>query len=147
MDCSRRARRDKQRHAAAQSSIRRYAAEMGSPAIRILVANVILVQRTAAWAFRAATGRILHVMDTRPAIRAATTNDASVLAALHVQARQWAYRDQLPNAFLDELTATIPRREAWRREMLMEPLAERTWVAEIAGRVVGFADTGPSRDA
>src|ERR687886_2546762 len=116
--------------------------------MRIPVANVILVPRTVVWAFRAATGGILHVMDTRPAIRAATTSDSPVLAVLHVQAWQWAYRDQLPNAFLDELTAAIPRRETWRREMLTRPAgAERTWVAEIGGRVVGFADTGLSRDA
>ena len=79
----------------------------------------------------------------RPAIRAATTRGSPVLAALHAQAWQWAYRDQLPDPFLDELTATIRRREAWRRGLLTRPAAvERTWMAEMAGHVVGFADTG-----
>jgi GNAT superfamily N-acetyltransferase len=88
------------------------------------------------------------VLDTRLTIRLATEGDASVLAVLHNQAWQWAYRGQLPDTFLDELSSTLPRREAWRREMLARPPGdERTWVAELGGRVVGFADTGPSRDA
>ena len=86
-------------------------------------------------------------MDTPPTIRAATVDDVPALAQLHVLGWQWAYRDQLPDSFLDGLTASLPRREAWRREMLGQPPAEgRTWVAERAGRIVGFADTGPSRD-
>jgi GNAT superfamily N-acetyltransferase len=88
-------------------------------------------------------------MDTRVTTRRAIEGDEPVLAALHVEAWQWAYRGQLPDTFLNELTATVPRREAWRREMLtrMPPGEERIWVAEMGGRVVGFADTGPSRDA
>jgi ribosomal protein S18 acetylase RimI-like enzyme len=87
-------------------------------------------------------------MDTRVSTRRAIEGDAPALAALHVQAWQWAYRGQLPDTFLNELTATLPRREAWRREMLARrPGEERIWVAEVGGRVVGFADTGPSRDA
>jgi GNAT superfamily N-acetyltransferase len=87
-------------------------------------------------------------MDTRVTVRRATERDAPVLASLHVRAWQWAYRGQLPDAFLDDLTATLPRREAWRREMLARPPGEeRTWVADTDAGVVGFADTGPSRDA
>jgi GNAT superfamily N-acetyltransferase len=87
-------------------------------------------------------------MDARPRTRRAVEGDAPVLAALHIQAWQWAYRGQLPDTLLDELTAALPRREAWRREMLAcPPGEERTWVIELGGRVVGFADTGPSRDA
>jgi len=93
-------------------------------------------------------GRILRVMDVGPTIRQATEGDAPALAAVHVQAWQWAYRGQLPDAFLDELAATLPRREAWRREMLTRSPDElRTWVVAIGGRILGFADTGPSRDA
>jgi ribosomal protein S18 acetylase RimI-like enzyme len=91
---------------------------------------------------------LLHVMETRLTMRRATEADASVLAALHIQAWQWAYRGQLPDTFLDELASTRQWREAWRREMFARPPGdERTWVAEIGGRVVGFADTRPSRDA
>jgi ribosomal protein S18 acetylase RimI-like enzyme len=86
--------------------------------------------------------------------RLAVEGDAPVLAALHVQAWQWAYRGQLPDTFLDELTATLARREAWRREMLVPrspgergTSEERTWVTELGGRVVGFADTRPGQDA
>lgn len=87
-------------------------------------------------------------------MRQAIEDDAPVLAALHVQAWQWAYRfGQLPDTFLNELSAILPRREAWRREawrreMLAGPPGEmRVWVAEMDGRIVGFADNGPSRDA
>jgi GNAT superfamily N-acetyltransferase len=87
-------------------------------------------------------------METQLSTRRAIEGDELVLATLHVLAWQWAYRGQLPDTFLDELTATIPRREAWRREMFARPPGEeRTWVADMGGRVVGFTDTGPSRDA
>ena len=82
-----------------------------------------------------------------PTIRAATPADAPALADLHVRAWQWAYRGQLPDAFLDGLTADLDRRAAFWRESLATPAADRrTWLAEVAGRLVGFADTGPCRD-
>ena len=81
-----------------------------------------------------------------PSIRPATLADVSALAEVHVRAWQWAYRGQLPDAFLEGLTATIERRVAWRQAMLAQPGASRTWVAEVDGRLVGFADTGPCRD-
>ena len=70
-----------------------------------------------------------------------------ILAALRVQAWQWAYRGQLPDTFLDELTATRgARRGGARCPRHPEPFG---WPRGSAGRlrVVGFADTGPSRDA
>jgi L-amino acid N-acyltransferase YncA len=80
-------------------------------------------------------------------VRRAVEADARALAELHVRAWQWAYRNQLPDVFLDGLGATVERREARRREVLAHPESDqRTWVAEVAGQIVGFADTGPSRD-
>lgn len=81
-----------------------------------------------------------------PWIRAATLADAPALAIVHVSAWQWAYRGQLPDSFLEGLTATIERRSAWRRAELARPSESRTWVVEQDGQIVGFADTGPSRD-
>ena len=83
-----------------------------------------------------------------PRIRAATEADASSIAKLHVEAWQWAYRGQLPDTFLDQLTATIPQREARRRRTLAQPTSDaRTWVAELDGALVGFADSNPARDS
>jgi ribosomal protein S18 acetylase RimI-like enzyme len=82
------------------------------------------------------------------AIRAATPADAPVLAELHIRAWQWAYRGQLPDVVLDGLSADLGRRTVFWRGALENPAAERrTWLAEVAGRLVGFADTGPCRDA
>ncbi len=81
-------------------------------------------------------------------LRRAVETDSAVIAALHIAAWQWAYRGQLPDALLDGLTVQIDRRTARRREQLVRLSSpERTWVAEAAGQIVGFADTGLSRDA
>jgi L-amino acid N-acyltransferase YncA len=89
-------------------------------------------------------------MDTF-AIRRAVETDAPAIAYIHVRGWQRAYRGHLPDAFLDGLTATVDRREsAWRdfvARSSAEGSQERVWVAETAGRVVGFASTGPCRDA
>jgi ribosomal protein S18 acetylase RimI-like enzyme len=83
-----------------------------------------------------------------PSIRAATPADAPALADLQVWAWQWAYRGQLPDAVLDGLPADLDRRAAFWRESFATPASDRrTWLVEVAGRLVGFADTGPCRDA
>lgn len=86
-------------------------------------------------------------METGLHIRQARESDARQLAVLHVRAWQWAYRGQIPDSYLDGLTESIDRREAWRRERARQGETEdRTWVADASDRIVGFADTGPSRD-
>jgi ribosomal protein S18 acetylase RimI-like enzyme len=80
-------------------------------------------------------------------VRQAHEEDVPALVALHVRAWQWAYRDQIPDRYLDGLSQTIAQREEWRRTTLRQaPGEQRTWVAALSGSVVGFADTGPSRD-
>lgn len=82
-----------------------------------------------------------------PDIRPASTEDAAAIAALHVRGWQWAYRGLLPDSHLDSLSAELPRRIDWWRGMLaVESSPKRTWVAEINGQIVGFADTFPSWD-
>jgi len=81
-------------------------------------------------------------------IRRAVPADAPAVARLHIRAWQWAYRGLVPDAVLDQLPAGSDRWEAHRRATIARAgREERTWVAELSGRVVGFADTGPSRDA
>jgi GNAT superfamily N-acetyltransferase len=76
-------------------------------------------------------------------IRQATDADADRIAELHVQAWQWAYRDLLPNDFLD--TLKIGNRALLWRAALETP-AIRVWLAERDGALLGFASTTPSRD-
>lgn len=81
-------------------------------------------------------------------IRLATGPDAPAIASLHLRAWQWAYRGQLPDSYLAGLTERLAQRAAWWQHHLGSPPPDaRTWVAEANGRIVGFADTGSSRDS
>jgi GNAT superfamily N-acetyltransferase len=79
-------------------------------------------------------------------IREAVPADARAIAEIHVRSWQTAYRGQLTDEYLDGLS--VEDRLAQHRRSLEEPPAEwRTWVAQEAGDVAGFAVTGPSQDA
>jgi ribosomal protein S18 acetylase RimI-like enzyme len=79
-------------------------------------------------------------------IRVALPADAPAIAALNVRAWRWAYAGLVPEALLDGLS--IERDEVRCRAYLANlPARMRTWVAERAGRVVGYVNAGPSRDA
>lgn len=81
-------------------------------------------------------------------IRPATPDDAPAIADIHVRAWQWTYRGQVPDDYLDGLTADIPRHIAFKHSLLSNPdNPVRTWVAVRDGCVVGFVDAGESRDA
>ena len=79
-------------------------------------------------------------------IRDATGEDARAIAEVHVASWRWAYRDQLPQGLLDGLS--VDDREAmWTAWFLgPEPRAAVLVACEVDGRVVGFANAGPSRD-
>jgi len=79
------------------------------------------------------------------AVRVATVDDAEAITRVHVGTWQVAYRGQLPDGYLDGLTAEIPRRTEWRRAVLAHPRdpAQRTFVATRGGQLVGFASCGP----
>src|SRR5579859_5150265 len=80
-------------------------------------------------------------------IRAAHPGDAGSIARIHVESWQWAYRGLLPDSLLDGLVATLERRtEIQERRLIERGLEQRTWVTELDRAIVGFADTGPSRD-
>lgn len=79
-------------------------------------------------------------------IREAVPKDAAAIAGIHVRAWQDAYRGQLTDEYLDGLT--VEDRLEQHRRTLEEPRPDwRTWVADEAGRIVGFAVTGSSEDA
>jgi GNAT superfamily N-acetyltransferase len=76
-------------------------------------------------------------------IRDAGPSDARAIAEVHVASWRDAYRRLLPDGFLDRLSVD-DRERSWRT-MFTDP-AYGVVVAEDAGRVVGFASFGPSRD-
>lgn len=77
------------------------------------------------------------------AIRGAGSEDARAIAAVHVASWRHAYRGLLPRDFLDR-SSVEDRERSWRRTFT-EP-GYGVVVAEEAGRLVGFASFGPSRD-
>jgi len=77
-------------------------------------------------------------------VRAATPDDARAIAEVHVAAWRWAYRDDLPAAFLDGLTVDDRERE-WS-ERLTPDGRGGALVALEDGVLVGFCSFGPSRD-
>lgn len=78
-------------------------------------------------------------------IRDALPEDAQGIAQVHVRSWQQAYRELLPSDFLDSLSATLPRREAYWTDALSRKEAE-VLVAEVGGQVVGWVAVGPCRD-
>ena len=69
-------------------------------------------------------------------IRRATVDDAADLAAVEVRTFRHAYADILDPEFLADQDP-VARAEEWRKHLR---LADRpVWVAEVEGRVVGYA--------
>ena len=80
-------------------------------------------------------------------VRRARLDDAEPIAEIHVRGWQAAYRGHMPDEFLDRLS--VEQRADRRRQSISEPRTgeERNWVLERDGRIIGFAVTGPPRDA
>lgn len=81
---------------------------------------------------------------TSDLVREATPDDAPAIARVHVDTWRAAYAGLIPQEVLDGLS--VDRRETFWRGLAAEPGDHRLWVADSAGRVVGFASTGPGRD-
>jgi ribosomal protein S18 acetylase RimI-like enzyme len=76
-------------------------------------------------------------------IRPASPDDALAIETIRVNGWRSAYRHVFPAADLDALSIDAER---WRSRLHVPPPGWSTVVCEDAGRVVGFASTGPSRD-
>jgi GNAT superfamily N-acetyltransferase len=76
-------------------------------------------------------------------VRPATLADAREIARVHVETWRAAYAHVFPAEFLAGLS--IDDRAALAEHLLTER-SETILVAEVEGRVVGFASGGPSRD-
>jgi GNAT superfamily N-acetyltransferase len=77
------------------------------------------------------------------AIRAATLSDAAAIAHVHVESWRTTYARIIPDANLNGLDETL-RARLWSERVGSGSLV---FVAEWDGRVVGFADAGPNREA
>jgi GNAT superfamily N-acetyltransferase len=69
-------------------------------------------------------------------IRRATVDDAADLAAVEVRTFRHAYADILDPQFLADQDP-VTRAEEWRKHLQLDDRA--VWVAEVEGRVVGYA--------
>jgi len=80
-------------------------------------------------------------------VRPATPSDAAGIAAVHVASWQRAYSGLLPQDFLDGLSVEA-RTNTWHQVLSQPPApgVASTLVAELDGRIIGFASVGPSRD-
>ncbi|MEN9869003.1 MAG: hypothetical protein RL748_4593 [Pseudomonadota bacterium] len=76
-------------------------------------------------------------------IRSATAPDAPVIAQVHVESWQHAYRDCLPFDYLANLSVDA-RCKMWQGAIAKG--APRVWVADVDGKIAGFVAIGPSRD-
>ena len=79
-------------------------------------------------------------------IRQATPQDAQGIAQTHVATWQFAYRGQLPDAFLDSLSIE-KRVQTWQKILSNPSSGSAVWVAEAQGDILGFCAVGPSQDA
>jgi GNAT superfamily N-acetyltransferase len=78
-------------------------------------------------------------------IRAAKPDDARPVAEVHVASWRHAYRGLLPDDSLERLS--VDDREAmWLRAFAGPDPMSGAFVADVDGRIVGFASFGPSRD-
>ena len=77
-------------------------------------------------------------------IRRATLSDASTIASIHIAAWRKAYANIMPAAFLAGLDYN-DKYHNWR-SALTTANAGRYIVAELSGKVAGFAVYGPARD-
>jgi L-amino acid N-acyltransferase YncA len=79
-------------------------------------------------------------------VRSAEKKDAAQIAKIHVGTWQYAYRGQVPNAFLDSLSVE-QRTTHWQDTLSRSEQMSQTFVAELNSRVIGFCSVGPCRDA
>ena len=78
-------------------------------------------------------------------VRTARPEDARPVAEVHVASWRHAYRGLLADEYLERLS--VEDREAMWLGAFSDPgLKSGAFIAEVDGRIVGFASFGPSRD-
>jgi ribosomal protein S18 acetylase RimI-like enzyme len=79
-----------------------------------------------------------------PKVRTATLDDVEAISIIHVNAWNKAYRDVMPEAFLNSITVK-DRMSMWTKALSV-PGKGIYVVSEHNGEVQGFAVLGPARD-
>jgi ribosomal protein S18 acetylase RimI-like enzyme len=84
--------------------------------------------------------------DRLPTVRAAVAADADAIADVGIRSWEATYRGIVPDQALAEWMEG--NHEAWRDAFAARPpdSPARVWVAELDGRVVGYATTTPAKD-
>ena len=77
------------------------------------------------------------------AVRKASLEDAEEIGHVHYEAHVQTYSGKFPEGVIESFSAS-QRSKMWTR-FLTENFGE-LWVAELEGRIVGFASTGPPRE-
>lgn len=79
-------------------------------------------------------------------VREAKVGDVNGIAKIHVETWQYAYRGQLPDAFLDDLSVE-KRQKVWKEELSNPKSKVKILVGELGDKIVGFCSLGKSRDS
>ncbi len=87
------------------------------------------------------------VVHTEFDIRNATPEDAAAIGRAHAEGWDAAYRGLMADAAVDEFIHSGDHTERWSVRLDEAPDERDVWVAEVDGKVVGFAQTGPNRDS
>lgn len=78
-------------------------------------------------------------------IRTAELKDAPLIATVHVKTWQYAYKEQVPDSYLDGLS--IKRRtEVWEKTLKKPSKDVHNLIAEVNDRVIGWCTAGVNRD-
>jgi len=78
-------------------------------------------------------------------IRNATPEDAKDIAALHINAWRWAYKEKVPAGYLNSLSVTKYTRR-WKKWLIKLQPSSRVYVATHAKKIIGFSHVGKSMD-
>jgi GNAT superfamily N-acetyltransferase len=78
-------------------------------------------------------------------VREARPDDARSIAEAHLRGWRWGYRELYPSSVLASLSVEDRERQ-WNARLARPSIDSSIFVAERAGRVVGFAFVGPSPD-
>lgn len=78
-------------------------------------------------------------------IREAKKEDAREIAEVHIEGWKSAYKNQVPNEYLENLSVE-KKFETWQDNLSNPKQGVSSFVAEEDGHVIGFCSVGPSRD-
>lgn len=78
-------------------------------------------------------------------IREANIDDAKGIAEVHVKTWQHAYKGQIADSYLADLS--VEKRQAKWNDILTKADPEKVnFIAELDGKIIGFSSVGPTRE-